>query len=161
MAGKNSFSEQMLKVIFRDAGTKKGKRGRNFKKAHCNYFELKPKFIDAQWATARHSGVFRITLWGAIFSMATNAYTFMYCVFIDWLNWLMRYALLIWILRGVNATLACRMFLTFSWTVQHCSWFVEPLAVGNSRWPDQTQEAAPPKSSCIRSWDNKVRSTRW
>ena len=31
----------------RDAGTKKGKGAENFKKAHCNYFELKPEFIDA------------------------------------------------------------------------------------------------------------------
>ena len=53
----------------------------------------------------------------------------------------MRYALSIWILRGVNATLACRMFSTISWTVQHCSWFVEPPAVGNSRWPAQTQSS--------------------
>ena len=27
---------------------KKGKGADNFKKAHCNYFELKPGFIDAQ-----------------------------------------------------------------------------------------------------------------
>ena len=32
----------------RDAGTKIGKGAENFKKAHCNYFELKPGFIDAQ-----------------------------------------------------------------------------------------------------------------
>ena len=32
-----------------DAGTKKKARGaENFKKAHCNYFEIKPCFIDAQ-----------------------------------------------------------------------------------------------------------------
>ena len=44
----------------RDAGTKKGKGAENFKKAHSNYFELKPGCIDAQWATTGHSGVFRI-----------------------------------------------------------------------------------------------------
>ena len=53
----------------------------------------------------------------------------------------MRYALSMWILRGVSVTFACRMFSTFSWTVQHCSWFVEPPAVGNSRWPAQTQKS--------------------
>ena len=40
---------------------KKARGAENFKKAHCNYFELKPGFIDAQSATA---------------SLATNAYTF-------------------------------------------------------------------------------------
>ena len=53
----------------------------------------------------------------------------------------MRYAHSIWILRGVSVAFACRMFSTFSWTVQHCSWFVEPPAVGNSRWPAQTQRS--------------------
>ena len=53
----------------------------------------------------------------------------------------MRYSLSIWILRGVSVTFACRMFSTFSWTVQHCSWFVKPPAVGNSRCPAQTQRS--------------------
>ena len=37
----------------------KSQGAENLKKAHCYYFELKPGFIDGQWATAGQNGVFR------------------------------------------------------------------------------------------------------
>ena len=76
---------------------------------------------------------------------------------IDWsIDWLMRYALSIWILIGASVT--WRMLSTSTWTVQRCSWFVEPPAVGNSRWPVQTQRSRAIRRTLrsvpkwIRSW---------
>ena len=41
---------------------KKARGAENFKKAHCNYFELKTGFIDGRTIShcTGHSGVFRI-----------------------------------------------------------------------------------------------------